>query len=171
MSANRSHATRFVAIITALLLAGGLAVGVSASASPGPIASTPSIERGSDDSPRTPVPPVVLLTQQSTTVLDQPISYPTEQPAQVSSSIITMLPGEQTGRHVHQTPMYAYILAGTLTVTYETGPGTTKVTTYRKGSAFVEAIGIWHNGANLGHEPVRVLVVQMGASGVPNTVK
>ncbi len=171
MSNNRSHTTRFVAVLAALLVAGGVAVGTTATASPGPNPSTSSTWRETEGSPRTPVPPVVLLTQKSTTSLDQPFSYPTEQPAQVSSSIITLLPGEQTGRHFHQTPMYAYILSGSLTVTYETGPGTTTVMTYRKGAAFVEAIGTWHNGANTGREPVRILVVQMGASGVANTVK
>ena len=63
--------------------------------------------------------------------------------------------------------MYAYILDGDLTVTYESG----EVKDYHPGDALMEAVGTAHNGRNNGTVPVRVLVVNMGAEGVANTVK
>lgn len=108
-----------------------------------------------------------LLTKQESTVLGQPLAYPTGAPAQVSSSIITLLPGQQTGPHRHEVPLYAYVLEGTLTVTYDGGV----VKVYPMGTALMEAIGTRHNGQNLGTVPVRILVTFMGAEGANNTVK
>ena len=113
------------------------------------------------------MPPKALLTRQETDVLGRAISYPAQTPGQVSSSIVTLLPGQSTGRHKHDAPMYAYVLRGTLTVSYD--GGVTKV--YRAGQAIMEAVGVWHDGTNRGHRTVQVLVVNMGAAGVDNTVK
>ena len=113
------------------------------------------------------MPPKALLTRQETDVLGRAISYPAQTPGQVSSSIVTLLPGQSTGRHKNDAPMYAYVLRGTLTVSYD--GGVTKV--YRAGQAFMEAVGVWHDGTNRGHRTVQVLVVNMGAAGVDNTVK
>lgn len=109
--------------------------------------------------------PIPLLTKQETTVLDQPIAYPTQLPAQVSSTIITLAPGAQTGWHRHEAPMYAYIMSGVLNVEYE--GGITKI--YRTGESIMEALGTYHNGSNHGFENVKILVVNMGAEGVANT--
>ena len=117
-------------------------------------------------SPSASVPPVTLLDKQSQTILGQPFSYPTGQPAQVTSKIITLLPGQQTGLHRHEVPLYAYVLEGTLTVTYDGSV----VKTYPAGTALMEAIGTAHNGQNLGTTPVRILVTFIGAQGANNTV-
>jgi len=115
-----------------------------------------------------PVPsPESLLVKEERTVLDQPIVYPTQMPAQVSSSIITLLPGQQTGPHRHDVPLYGFVLEGTLTVEYD--GGITKE--YRAGEALMEAIGTRHNGSNRGTQPVRILVTFIGAEGLENTVK
>ena len=143
------------------------AITVAASVSAGSASAVPVMPKAAATASPTAIAPVSLLAQQSTTVLGQPISYPTAQPAQVSSSIITLLPGQQTGWHRHDAPMYAYILSGAVTVTYD--GGITK--TYRKGQAIMEAIGTRHNGMNKGEDPVRILVVNMGADGVANSVK
>jgi quercetin dioxygenase-like cupin family protein len=109
-----------------------------------------------------------LLAAAESTILDQPIAYPGELPAQVSSTILTVPPGAATGWHFHSAPMYAYILEGTLTVTYDVD-GVTREKVYRAGDALLEAVGTHHNGMNNADVPVRVLVVNMGAAGVPNT--
>jgi len=152
-------------MVAAIAVAGTVATG-SASAHPSEHVATltPSPTASPISSV---VPSIPLLTKQTTTVLGQSIAYPTQQPAQVSSSIITLLPGQQTGMHRHDAPMYAYILSGAVTVTYD--GGITK--TYRKGQAIMEAIGTVHNGVNKGDDPVRILVVNMGAEGVANSVK
>ncbi len=99
------------------------------------------------------------------TILSQPIAYPTQSPAKIVSAIVTMLPGEETGWHQHDVPMFGYILEGEVTVTYA-GKGTH---VYRQGDALMEAIDIPHNGRNTGKIPARILAVFMGADGVPDT--
>jgi quercetin dioxygenase-like cupin family protein len=107
-----------------------------------------------------------VLDKQAQTVLDQLLQYPTGSQAQVSSAILTIAPGVSTGLHKHDAPMYAYILEGTLTVTYEGGI----VKEFSAGSAILEAVGTPHNGENKTDKPVKILVVNMGAEGVANSV-
>jgi len=107
-----------------------------------------------------------LLDKQSTTVLDQLLSYPSSGQAQVSSAVLTFAPGATTGLHRHDAPLYVYVLEGTITVTYDGGV----VKEYSTGQAILEAVGTAHNGTNLTDAPVKLLVVNMGAEGVTNTV-
>lgn len=109
----------------------------------------------------------VLLDAQRLTVLDQQIAYPKKLPAQVTSSIIELQPGQETGWHRHNVPMYAYVMEGTLTVEYDAG--VTNV--YPAGTALMEAQGVYHNGADKEEDPVRILVVFFGAKGAKNTVE
>ena len=141
------------------LLAGTLLLtGCTAAASvPSSVTPTPAA---------TSVSSSVLLDKATSTVLDQLVQYPASSQAQVSSSIITLPPGVETGLHRHDAPMYAYVMDGELTVTYDGGI----VKTYRPGQAIIEAVGTAHNGKNNGTTPVRILVVNMGAAGVANTV-
>jgi quercetin dioxygenase-like cupin family protein len=99
------------------------------------------------------------------TILGQPIAYPTEAPAKVAATIVTMAPGEETGWHRHDVPMFGYILEGEVTVDY--GAKGTRV--YRQGDTIIEAVDVPHNGRNGGVGPARILAVFMGAEGVPNT--
>jgi quercetin dioxygenase-like cupin family protein len=108
----------------------------------------------------------VLLDQADRTVLGQPLAYPSGT-AEVSSSIVTLPPHAQTGRHRHLAPMYAYVLEGAVTVSYD--DGTEKVLS--AGSALIEAQDVWHNGRNDGDTDVRILVVNLGADGLVNTEK
>jgi quercetin dioxygenase-like cupin family protein len=108
----------------------------------------------------------VVLDKQAQTVLDQLLQYPIGTQAQVSSAVLTFAPGASTGLHEHEAPLYVYVLEGTITVTYEGGI----VKEYSQGSAILEAMGVAHNGENKTDKPVRLLVVNMGAEGVANTV-
>jgi quercetin dioxygenase-like cupin family protein len=108
---------------------------------------------------------VTSLLSTGQTVLSQPIAYPTQSPAKIVSAIVTMLPGEETGWHQHDVPMFGYVLEGEVTVTYA-GKGTH---VYRQGDALMEAIDIPHNGRNTGNIRARILAVFMGADGVPDT--
>ena len=109
----------------------------------------------------------VLLDQQELTVLDQAIAYPKKKPAQISSTIVTVEPGQETGWHRHRVPMYAYVMEGALSVEYDAGV----VKDYPTGTAFMEAEDVWHNGSNKGDDPVRILIVYMGAEGKKNAVE
>ncbi len=112
------------------------------------------------------VQPIVRLLDDSSTVLGQPLAYPTDGTARIQSLIVTMQPGEQTGPHKHPHPTYGYILDGVLTVDYANGE--TRI--YKKGDALLEAVDMIHNGRNTGAEPVRILVVFMGVDGMKNSL-
>lgn len=164
-----SSAARLLAVVAAgvgLLVACGSGSSTETTASTAAVASTvPATSAPSTTAAA--VAPLTLLDKQPATVLGQPLAYPTAVPAQVSSVIVTLLPGQETGLHRHDAPMYAYILEGAVTVEYQ-GAGT-KV--YPAGTALMEAVGTVHNGKNLGSVPVRILTVNIGAEGVANTVR
>jgi quercetin dioxygenase-like cupin family protein len=97
------------------------------------------------------------------TVLGQPIIYPSSAEALITSAIVSIPPGGQTGWHEHSIPLFAYILEGELTVDY--GSEGTRV--YRAGEGVMEAIDWPHNGTSTGTVPVRILAVYIGAEAVP----
>jgi quercetin dioxygenase-like cupin family protein len=101
----------------------------------------------------------------SETVIGQPITYPPGQ-AKVTAAMVAMEPGQETGWHRHEVPLFVFMLEGELTVDY--GPDGTR--SYRAGDAFVEALGSPHDGRNTGSSPVKLLAVWMGAEGAANTV-
>lgn len=109
---------------------------------------------------------VVPLFDGSKNIVGETLVYPQSGPAKVTSLIVTMEPGEETGPHRHGVPTYGYILEGQVTVDY----GTHGTRTYRKGEAFMEAEGVTHDGVNDGNVPVRILVVFMGAEGASNVI-
>lgn len=109
--------------------------------------------------------PEVLLNAVSETVLSQTVAYPSDSQAQISSSIITLMPGQSTPSHRHDAPMFGFILSGELEVSYD-GGFTKRLST---GEALVEAIGTYHAGTNVSKVPCKILVVNIGAEGVLNT--
>ncbi len=114
---------------------------------------------------RSSYPPLDVLLSGSETVIGQEIAYPAGTPI-VTAAIVTMLPGQETGWHVHDAPLFAWMLNGELTVDY--GPDGER--TYRAGDAMLEAFRTRHNGRNSGEQDARLLAVFMGARGVANTV-
>ena len=109
--------------------------------------------------------PTETLLSTSTTVLGEPLRYP-KGAAHVTSEIITLAPGERTIRHKHGVPMFFYILDGQITVDY----GTRGKRTYRKGQSAMEEMGVAHFGENTGKEPVRLIVVYMGAGRAKDVI-
>lgn len=102
-----------------------------------------------------------LLTEQELTVLDQTFAYPKKGPAEISSAISSLEPGQETGWQLHRIPVYVYVMSGTYTVEYEAG--VTKE--FPAGSAFMQAVKTSYNGINKGEETVQLLTVYMGAKG------
>lgn len=101
------------------------------------------------------------------TVLGQAFAYPADAAPKVTAVIATMPPGAESGFHHHNSPLFAYILEGELTVTYD-GAGER---VFRAGDSQIEAIGTPHNGRNSGSGPLRILAVFIGAEGIPNTIE
>ena len=110
--------------------------------------------------------PAVPLLSTGVTVVGETLRYATTGPARVTASIVTVAPGSRTIVHKHGVPMFAYVLGGELTVDY----GDHGKRTYRQGQALMEAMDIAHFGVNNGAEPVRILVVYMGAEGAENVI-
>ena len=108
----------------------------------------------------------LLLSSQRFNILERPIVYPTQQPAEVSSVIRVLQPAEETGWHKHMVPLHAYILQGEMNVEYDNSV----VHTVSKGDAFVGVTDVWHNTTNTSNKPAVVLVVFMGAEGLENTI-
>lgn len=106
------------------------------------------------------------LVQGSTDVLGAALAYPAGTP-NITSAIVTVPPGGETGWHEHEVPLFAYILEGELTVDY--GERGTKV--YRTGEAVLEAVGWPHNGTNTGTVPMKLVAVYMGGGNASNTIK
>jgi quercetin dioxygenase-like cupin family protein len=114
---------------------------------------------------QTTYPPLQVLVSSSHSILGQDIEYPPGKPV-FTAAIVTLQPGESTGVHRHEAPLFAMILEGELTVDY--GPEGTKV--YVKDDALIEAFRTDHNGTNTGSRPVRILAVFAGSEAVKNTV-
>src|SRR5437868_9472877 len=62
-------------------------------------------------------PTVTPVIDSSQTIIGQPLAYPAGT-AEITASLITVPPGGQTGWHLHEVPLFGYILEGTLTVDY-----------------------------------------------------
>ncbi|MFI0848395.1 cupin domain-containing protein [Mesorhizobium sp. IMUNJ 23232] len=112
--------------------------------------------------------PVVVTPLASTnvTAAGQPIVLP-EKDARVIVSQFEIAPGASLPVHKHPHPRYAYVQAGNLRVTnVETGQSTD----YKPGDFIVEMIGLWHQGANVGTDTVRLLVIDQVEGDEPNTI-
>jgi quercetin dioxygenase-like cupin family protein len=109
----------------------------------------------------------VLLDAQRLTALDQQITYPKRKPAEITSVVVTLEPGQETGWVRHRVPVVMHVLEGTLSVEFDAG--VTK--SFTAGTAFVQAQGVDYNASNTSDQVARVLQVFIGAAGVPNTVE
>lgn len=106
-----------------------------------------------------------LLDAQSRTLLGQRFKYPQKRRPEISSAIVVLEPGQESGWHRHKVPTYTYVLEGAVTMEFDNA----EVRDLPAGSAFVESIGSWHNVTNKGSVPARLLMVYMGADGIPST--
>jgi len=111
-------------------------------------------------------PTVTTLLSTGTTITGEALRYPASGPAHVTAEIVTLPPGGRTALHKHGVPMFAYILDGELTVDY----GDRGKRTYHKGDSIMETMDVTHFGADAGSQPVRILVVFMGAEGLADTI-
>lgn len=128
------------------------------------VLDTPAaVSSAADSGPPTSEP----LLDTGTTITQEAIAYPSSPLPQVVAQIVTIAPGQVTGWHRHGVPTFGYLLSGELEVEYE-GLGRR---TLRRGDRLMEAMKTAHNGSNLGTEPVRILVVSMGAQGIPNVIQ
>lgn len=108
-----------------------------------------------------------LITKTELTGNGERIKYPTFATPEVSALEVDIAVGAETGWHKHPVPVYGYVLAGQLQVDMEGG----KSLTFKPGDAIIEVVDAWHNGRNVGCEPVRMAVFYLGGKDVANVVK
>lgn len=96
----------------------------------------------------------------------EPITYPAAGEAEITSVIGTIEPGGRTPLHQHPVPTYVYVLEGE--VELETEGGAPQV--YAAGQAYIESLDRNHQLFNRSDAPARVLVVFVGAQGMPTTI-
>ena len=99
------------------------------------------------------------------TIIGQPMAYPPGD-MNLTSAIVTIPPGGETGWHIHEVPLFVYILSGEVSVDY----GSEGIKTYVAGDSFLEAFEWPHNATNNGTEPVEIFAVYLGAPGLENAI-
>ena len=109
--------------------------------------------------------PAVPLLATGETIIGEKIRYP-QGDAHITAAIVTLAPGGRTILHKHGVPLFAYILAGELTVNY----GSHGTRTYKQGQSFMEAMDVAHFGINNRAEPVKILALYMGAAGAQDVI-
>jgi quercetin dioxygenase-like cupin family protein len=109
---------------------------------------------------------VTQLLSTTVTSSGQPIVLP-QKDAQIVVSTYDVVPGATLPVHKHPYPRYAYVLSGHLRVT---NSDTGRSNTYKTGDFILESVGQWHTGANIGDEPVKLLVIDMVERGQTNTL-
>jgi quercetin dioxygenase-like cupin family protein len=109
---------------------------------------------------------VEQLLKTDTTRAGQGFVYPDPINDEITISKITILPGQSTGWHKHEYPVFAYVLKGNLTVELEDGQSIH----FPENSTFAEIINTFHNGFNRGDEPVILLAFYLGEKGKPLSI-
>jgi quercetin dioxygenase-like cupin family protein len=112
--------------------------------------------------------PVVVTPVKTSAVTStgQPITLPLRN-VEVTASIYDIAPGATLPVHRHPFARYGYVLAGTLKVTnVDTG----KSDVFKTGDFIVEMIDQWHQGANIGADPVKLLVIDQIEAGAQATI-
>jgi quercetin dioxygenase-like cupin family protein len=97
----------------------------------------------------------------------QKLSYLKTDNPEVSAMVVEIPPHGETGWHTHAVPVYAYMLAGRLTVEMEGG----KKYEFKEGAAIFEVKDTPHNGRNYSDQTARLIVFYTGETGKPNVTR
>lgn len=101
------------------------------------------------------------LLKSDTTVTGDGFHYPGTENDEVTVLKITFKPGQSTGWHKHDFPVFAYVMKGELTAEIENG----KTFHYKKNDAFSEVVNTYHNGVNRGKKDLVLVVFYLGEKG------
>jgi quercetin dioxygenase-like cupin family protein len=98
----------------------------------------------------------------STTAADgRKLGYLRTENPEVTALLVEIPPGGETGWHLHAVPVYAYMLAGSITVEMKDG----KKYEYKEGEAIFDVMNSARNGRNTGDRPARLVVFYTGEAG------
>ena len=96
----------------------------------------------------------------------QPIVFP-QKDGYVTATMYEIPPGARLPVHKHPFPRMGYVLEGTLRVTNDE---TSRSETYDPGAFVLESVDEWHEGANAGTVPLKLLVIDLTEKGAPTTI-
>lgn len=100
----------------------------------------------------------------SADVLGRPLAYPPGNPV-VRTFRITVPQGARSDWHLHEVPLTAYVISGTLEVDY----GTRGKRTFRAGETVLEAVAWCHASRAVGDAPVVLVATYIGNGILKNT--
>lgn len=106
-----------------------------------------------------------VLLKTTRTAADTPVTLPMTDKPEITAMLVTIEPGGHSNLHMHPVPTIAYVLEGALDV-HEGGV----VRSYKPGEAVVEPINSNMQAFNPGSVPTKLLVVQVGEEGKPNSI-
>ena len=109
---------------------------------------------------------VTLLGRNAQTATGQPLAA-LPAPYEVVFSRAVLPAGGVLPMHRHPWPRYAVVESGRIRVRYEAA-GIERE--FGPGEAIIEAVDAWHEGAAVGSEPVRILVIDHVPPGRSNVV-
>jgi quercetin dioxygenase-like cupin family protein len=89
------------------------------------------------------------------------VDLPDIKGSQMNVWIAEWAPGADTGRHIHPTPRFVYVLEGTITMEMEGQPAQI----FKAGQSFVEMPNMVHAVKNTTAEPAKSLAFQYAAEG------
>ena len=98
----------------------------------------------------------------ATNLLGEPITYPSDT-AEITTEIVTLEPGGQTGYHTHQVPSWVHVLEGEVELRVD-GAEPQRMAA---GQVFIEPQDVPMQAFNVAEEPTRMMVVSIGAEGQP----
>jgi len=110
---------------------------------------------------------VETMLKTETSSIGQKIQYPRTANSEVTIAKVTIEPGESTGWHRHNNPVFAYIQQGVLTVEIENH----ETKQFTAGTSFSEVINTLHNGVNNGIENVVIIAFYLGEKDKPLSTK
>ena len=104
-----------------------------------------------------------VLIKSTTASNGQKLEYLETDNAEVTAMIVEIASGRETGWHMHNVLVYAYVMAGKLSVEIEGG----KQYEFNEGQVILEVLNTPHNGVNKGSVPVKLIVFYNGEEGLP----
>jgi quercetin dioxygenase-like cupin family protein len=96
----------------------------------------------------------------------KPIEYPVGK-AEITSVLVEVPVGGETGWHLHPIPSFGMVLEGELEIQLKSGD----VKRLKAGDAVAEGVNTLHNGRNIGSTPVKLVVFYVGIVGQKLSVK
>lgn len=109
-------------------------------------------------------PSFVAVSSDARTIAGEPLAYPNSPDPVISSFILPIAPRAVTEWMIHPVPPYIFVLEGTLSVEFAADG---EVKKFKQGEAFLQTRSHWHRGRNDTDQPMRFLVVYVGAKDVP----